>query len=271
MQGGDLVRCLFVVYDPFPKSPIMITDVSMKANERNLPENQILLAGEKKILLVEDERKIADTLKLGLSENGYAVSVAYDGNIGYKIFRADAFDLVILDINLPGMNGYELCKEIRSVNTKVPVIMLTALSALNDKIEGYDAGADDYIVKPFEFKELLLKVRVLLKRTSNDNLPVGNLLKAADLEINLDTKEVKRGNDAITLTAKEFQLLEYLLRNKNRVVSRADIALNVWDIDFDTNTNVIDVYINYLRNKIDKRYEQKLIQTQVGMGYILRD
>jgi DNA-binding response OmpR family regulator len=149
--------------------------------------------------------------------------------------------------------------------------MLTALSALQDKIEGYDAGADDYIVKPFEFKELIMKIRVLLKRTMDQHIPVGNVLHASDLEMNLDSKEVKRNGELINLTAKEFQLLEYLIRNKNRVVSRADIAINVWDIDFDTNTNVIDVYINYVRNKIDKRFERKLIQTQVGMGYILKE
>jgi DNA-binding response OmpR family regulator len=160
---------------------------------------------------------------------------------------------------------------IRNKNAQVPVIMLTALSSLNDKIEGYDAGADDYVIKPFEFKELLMKIRVLLKRTSHQNIPVGTTLKAADLEMNLDSKEVKRGDTAINLTAKEFQLLEYLLRNKNRVVSRSDIAVNVWDIDFDTNTNVIDVYINYVRNKVDKKFEPKLIHTQVGMGYILKD
>mgnify|MGYP003579330272 CR=1 FL=1 len=149
--------------------------------------------------------------------------------------------------------------------------MLTALSPLENKIEGYDAGADDYIIKPFAFKELLMKIRVLLKRTMNQHIPVGTMLKAADLEMNLDSKEVSRGGKTINLTAKEFQLLEYLLRNKNRVVSRADIAINVWDIDFDTNTNVIDVYINYLRNKVDKPFDQKLIQTQVGMGYILKE
>jgi two-component system, OmpR family, copper resistance phosphate regulon response regulator CusR len=228
---------------------------------------------DRRILLVEDEPKIADALKFGLTENGYAVTVtlAYDGAIGYKLFKSDTFDAVILDINLPGMNGYELCKAIRANNPQVPVIMLTALSALNDKIEGYDAGADDYIVKPFEFKELLLKLRVLLKRTLHQNIPVGNVLKAADLEINLDSREVKRAGVPVNLTAKEFQLLEYLVRNKNKVVSRADIALKVWEIDFDTNTNVIDVYINYLRSKIDKPFDTKLIQTQVGMGYILRD
>ena len=226
---------------------------------------------ERRILLVEDEQKIADTLKLGLTEDGYHVEVAYDGTIAWKFFQTQPFDLVVLDINLPGVNGYELCKRIRSKNTQVPVIMLTALSALSDKIEGYDAGADDYIIKPFEFRELLMKIRVLLKRTTNQNIPVGTVLKAADLEMNLDSKEVKRGDTIINLTAKEFQLLEYLMRNKNRVVSRSDIAVNVWDIDFDTNTNVIDVYINYVRNKVDKKFKQKLIHTQVGMGYILKD
>lgn len=225
---------------------------------------------ERTILIVEDEPKIADTLKLGLIENGFYVEVAYNGNIGWKLFQEHVFNLVLLDINLPGLNGYQLCKLIRATDMQVPIIMLTALSSLNDKIEGYDTGADDYIVKPFEFRELLMKVRVLLKRTMNQNIPTGMVLKAADLEMNLDSKEVKRGEVLINLTAKEFQLLEYLLRNKNRVVSRADIAINVWDIDFDTNTNVIDVYINYLRNKVDKLFDRKLIHTQIGMGYILK-
>lgn len=226
---------------------------------------------ELKILVVEDEQKIANTLKLGLSENGFYVEVAYSGDLGWQLYQLQVFDLVILDINLPGLNGYELCKKIRAGNVQVPVIMLTALSALSDKIDGYDSGADDYLIKPFEFKELLMKIRVLLKRSAGKSSAVGTTLKIADLEMNLDSKEVKRGNVAINLTSKEFQLLEYLLRNKNRVVSRADIAINVWDIDFDTNTNVIDVYINYLRNKVDKKFNQKLIQTQIGMGYILKE
>lgn len=226
---------------------------------------------ERKLLIVEDEQKIADTLKLGLSENGFSVEVAYDGVIGYKLFQSHDFNLIILDINLPGINGYEFCKKVRSENPLVPVIMLTALSALNDKIEGYHIGADDYLVKPFEFKELLMKIGVLLKRTMNQILPVGSILKAGDLIMNLDSKEVRRGNTIIHLTAKEFQLLQYLIRNKNKLVSRADIAMNVWDIDFDTNTNVIDVYINYVRNKVDKAFEQKLILTHVGMGYLLKD
>ena len=226
---------------------------------------------DRRILLVEDEQKIADTLKMGLTEDGYNVEVAYDGNMGWHLFQQHRFDLVILDINLPGVTGYELCKRIRNMNDQVPVIMLTALNSLNDKIEGYDAGADDYIIKPFEFKELLMKMKVLLRRTTHQNVPVGSILKAADLEMNLDNKEVKRSDTIINLTAKEFQLLEYLIRNKNRVVSRSDIAINVWDIDFDTNTNVIDVYINYVRNKVDKKFDHKLIHTQVGMGYILKD
>ena len=226
---------------------------------------------ERKILIVEDEQKIADTLKFGLSEHGYEVDVAYDGNIGKRIFDSHPFDLVILDLNLPGINGYDLCKSIRFQNSNIPIIMLTSMNTLNDKIEGYDAGTDDYIVKPFEFKELLLKIRVLLKRTIQQQLPSGNILRASDLELNLDSMEVKRSDKKINLTAKELQLLEYLLRNKNRVVSRADIAINVWDMSFDTNTNVIDVYINYLRNKIDKPFEDKLIQTQVGLGYILKE
>ena len=226
---------------------------------------------EKKILIVEDEQKIADTLQRGLSENGYWAEVAYDGNIGYKLFNNHDFNLVILDINLPGIDGYKLCKIIRSSNPSIPIIMLTSLSTLDDKIEGYDAGADDYVVKPFEFRELLLKIRALLKRTMNQSVPVGNKLRAGDLEMNLDSKEVTREGKKINLTAKEFQLLEYLLRNKNRVVSRSDIAISVWDIDFDTNTNVIDVYISYVRNKIDKEFEQKLIHTHVGMGYVLKD
>ena len=226
---------------------------------------------ERKLLIVEDEKKIANALKKGLSENGYHVEMAFDGLIGRKLFLSHSYDLVILDINLPGLNGYELCKTIRNHNQQVPVIMLTALSSTEDKIEGFDAGADDYVIKPFEFKELLVRIRALLKRTMYQQLPTGNILKVGGLEMNLDTKEVKREGQQILLTAKEFQLLEYFMRNRNRVLSRADIAESVWDIDFDTKTNVIDVYVHYLRNKIDKHFSTRLIHTQVGMGYILKE
>lgn len=226
---------------------------------------------EIKILLIEDEKKIADTLSKGLKELDYHVETAYDGNIGMRLFSAGSFNLIISDINLPGINGYDLVKAIRSRNQHIPIMLLTALSATDDKVEGFDAGADDYLVKPFEFKELLVRIRALLKRTMNQQLPSGNVLKVADLELNVDNKEVIRNGKVISLTAKEFQLLEYFMRNRNRVVSRADIAERVWEIDFDTKTNVIDVYVNFLRKKIDKDFEPKLIHTQVGMGYIMKE
>jgi DNA-binding response OmpR family regulator len=222
------------------------------------------------ILLVEDEKKIADVLKKGLVEQQFQVDVAYDGLIAKRLLDNQKFSLVILDINLPGMNGYELCQYIRSKDEKMPVIMLTALNDINEKVAGFDAGADDYVVKPFDFQELLVRIKALLKRIYQQ-VQAGNLLKVGDLVMNLENKEVTRSGNTISLTAKEFQLLEYLVRNRNRVVSRADIALNVWDIDFDTKTNVIDVYVNFLRRKIDKDYIPKLIHTQVGMGYILKD
>jgi two-component system copper resistance phosphate regulon response regulator CusR len=226
---------------------------------------------EIRVLLIEDEKKIADTLAKGLKELDYHVETAYDGKIGWRLFEANDFDLVISDINLPGVNGFDLVKSIRSRNQHIPVILLTALSTTDDKIEGFDAGADDYLVKPFEFKELLVRIRALLKRTLYQQLPSGNILKVADLELNVDSKEVTRDGQPISLTAKEFQLLEYLMRNRNRVVSRADIAERVWNLDFDTKTNVIDVYVNFLRKKIDRDFDIKLIHTQVGMGYIMRE
>ncbi|TDO27966.1 response regulator transcription factor [Sediminibacterium goheungense] len=229
------------------------------------------MTDERKLLIVEDEKKIATTLKKGLSENGYHVDVAFDGLIGKRLFDSNDYDLVILDINLPGMNGFDLCKVIRNSNQQIPIIMLTAMNTTEDKIEGFDTGTDDYMIKPFEFKELLVRIRALLKRTMNQQLPTGNILKVADLEMNLDTKEVARAGQPITLTAKEFQLLEYFMRNRNRVLSRSDIAERVWEIDFDTQTNVIDVYVNYLRNKIDKKFDTRLIHTQVGMGYIMKE
>jgi len=225
---------------------------------------------EIKILLVEDEKKIATALKTGLEEHGFYVMLAYDGSMGEKLFNNYEFEIIILDINLPGINGYTLSKLIRQKNREIPILMLTALGTVDDKVTGFEAGADDYLVKPFAFKELLARIRSLLRRTIQ-GLPAGNILQIADLEINLDSKEVLRSGNKISLTAKEFQLLEYLVRNKNKVVSRADIANKVWDIGFDTGTNVIDVYINFLRKKIDKDHPMKLIHTQVGMGYIMKE
>jgi two-component system, OmpR family, copper resistance phosphate regulon response regulator CusR len=223
-----------------------------------------------RILVIEDEPKVASFIKKGLDEEDFEVEVAFDGNVGLKKATNDKFDLIILDVNLPYMNGYEICKSLRERNGEVPIIMLTALGTVNDKLEGFDSGADDYLVKPFEFKELLARVRALLKRGFS-NLPAGNTLRIADLELNLDTKIVSRSDKKIDLTAKEFQLLEFLMKNKGRVISRAEIAEKVWDITFDTGTNIIDVYINFLRNKVDKKFSPKLIHTQVGMGYIMKE
>ncbi|HYM93968.1 MAG TPA: response regulator transcription factor, partial [Chitinophagaceae bacterium] len=180
------------------------------------------------------------------------------------------YDLVVLDINLPGINGYDLCRLIRKSDERIVVLMLTAMSSVDDRLEGFNTGADDYLVKPFDFNEFLARIRALLKRRFH-SIPVGNKLSIADLEMNLDTKEVYRNGQLIRLTAKEFQLLEYFLKNPNRVLSRADIALQVWELDFDSKTNVIDVYVNYLRNKIDKEFTQKLIHTVVGMGYVMKE
>src|SRR5690606_37529936 len=222
-----------------------------------------LFMNEIRILLVEDERKIADSLLKGLSEHNFQVDVAYDGISGKEKIEKGNYNLLILDINLPGVSGYELCRRNRVKHPNVPVIMLTALNTRENKIEGFDAGADDYIVKPFDFEELLARIRAILKRV-NPGMSPGNMLKVSDLVLNLDSKEVKRGDETISLTSKEFQLLEYLIRNKGRIVSRSEIALNVWDIDFDTKTNVIDVYVNFLRKKLDKNADKKLIHTQVG-------
>jgi two-component system copper resistance phosphate regulon response regulator CusR len=222
-----------------------------------------------RILVVEDEPKVASFVKRGLEKNGYAAEIAYDGSIGKRMFNTGDYDMIILDINLPYKNGIELCKEIRTVNQKIPILMLTALGTTEDKISGFDSGADDYLVKPFEFRELLARIRSLLKRISVSETG-GNLLKFLDLEMNLDTYEVIRGGKKISLTQKEFALLEYMLRNKGRVISRIDIAEKVWDITFDTGTNIIDVYVNFLRKKIDKDFPQKLIHTHTGVGYILK-
>jgi len=206
-----------------------------------------------------------------LHEQNYNVVIAYNGLEGKQLYDEGKYDMVILDINLPFINGYELCKMIRQNDQKIPIMLLTALNFTENKIEGFELGADDYVAKPFEFRELSARVKALLRRVEvNENIADEKVLKIADLEMNIDSKEVKRSGQKIPLTAKEFQLLEYLLRNTGKVVSRADIAKDVWEIDFDTQTNVIDVYVNFLRKKLDKDYTPKLIHTQVGMGYILK-
>ncbi|MCE7068448.1 response regulator transcription factor [Dyadobacter sp. CY326] len=222
-----------------------------------------------KLLLIEDEPKTLQSIKQGLEENGYEVDIAYDGLIGRQLAKNNNYQLIISDIIIPGINGIELCREIRTWGDETPILMLTALGTTDDKVTGLDAGADDYLVKPFEFKELLARVRALTKRGTTVS-HTAQILKFADLEVSLDAKTVHRSGNKINLTAREFNLLVYLIRNQGRVISKVEIAEQVWDIGFDTGTNVIEVYVNYLRKKIDKDYPVKLIHTQFGMGYVLK-
>jgi len=223
-----------------------------------------------KVLIVEDEPKLAGFVKKGLEEQAWEVDVAYDGQMGSSLALSNPYDVIILDVNLPKINGFQLVTLLRNENIRTPILMLTALGTLGDKLAGFDAGADDYLVKPFEFQELIVRLRALQKRNS-ENGTVSNLLKIADLELDLNERIARRGGHRIELTAKEFGLLEYFMRNRGRVVSRVDIAEKVWDIHFDTGTNTIDVYVNFLRKKIDRDFPQKLIHTVVGMGYIMKD
>ena len=224
-----------------------------------------------KILVIEDEKRVADLLKIGLEENGYQVLVAYDGEMGWRLFQSNDFQLIISDIILPKLNGFELCQEIRKTDEEIPILMLTALGTADDKLEGFDVGADDYMVKPFDFRELLARVRVLLKRRAVAKVDVVKEISYADLYINLERQEVTRNGEPIKLSPKEYNLLVYLVENAERVVSRVEIAEKVWNTHFDTGTNFIDVYINYLRKKMDKNFEVKLIHTKPGVGFILTD
>ena len=224
-----------------------------------------------KILVIEDEKRVADLLKIGLEENGYQVLVAYDGEMGRRLFQSNDFQLIISDIILPKLNGFELCQKIRKADEEIPILMLTALGTADDKLEGFDVGADDYMVKPFDFRELLARVRVLLKRRAVAKVDVVKEISYADLCINLERQEVRRNGEPIKLSPKEYNLLVYLVENAERVVSRVEIAEKVWNTHFDTGTNFIDVYINYLRKKMDKNFEVKLIHTKLGVGFILTD
>lgn len=223
-----------------------------------------------RLLIIEDEVKTAQSVKQGLEEHYYKVDVAYDGGMGKKMALRNKYDLIISDIILPVKNGIELCRELRNENVQTPILMLTALGTVADKLEGFDSGADDYLAKPFEFQELLARIRALLKRNPQI-AQEARLLTIADLELNLDTKKARRNEKEISLTAKEFALLQYLILHKGRVLSKVEIAQHVWGIDFDTGTNVVEVYVNYVRKKIDKDFSTKLIHTQFGMGYIMKE
>lgn len=221
------------------------------------------------ILIVEDELKVANSLRANLSELGFQVEVAYDGAMGKKMFHAQPFDVLLLDLNLPHINGYELCKEFRQKKNNVPILVLTAFGDIEDKMQAFELGADDYLIKPFEFRELLARMRVFLKR-QNPTIDQGQVITIDNLVVNTFTKSITRGGQPINLTAKEFSLLELLVRNAGRVVRKVEIAEKVWDLSFDTGTNVIEVYINFLRRKVDKDFDKKLIHTRSGMGYYIK-
>ncbi|MFN8347390.1 MAG: response regulator transcription factor [Spirosomataceae bacterium] len=223
-----------------------------------------------KILFIEDDKRISDTTKNGLQKQGFEVEAAYDGFVGGRLATSYTYDLILLDINLPLMNGFEVCKVVRQHGIKTPILMLTALGEVDDRVKGLDFGADDYLVKPFDFRELTARIHALLRRAHPTHEQASEILREADLEMNLVNMTVKRENQLIPLTAREYKLLEFLLRNKGRVLSKMDIIENVWELNFDTNTNVIEVFINYLRKKIDRNFEPKLIHTKTGLGYYLK-
>lgn len=221
-----------------------------------------------RILIVEDEKKVASFIKKGLEEEYFAVDIAYDGKEGLKLITSEEYDIIVMDIMLPYLDGISLLKEIRRRNILSPVLMLTVKDSLKDKVEGLNSGADDYLTKPFAFEELLARLRALLRRNENSK---SSTLKVGDLVLDLQSHKVLRNNQEIILTPKEYSILEYLMRNTNKVISRTKLIEHVYDYHFDTETNIIDVYINKVRTKIDNNFEKPLIHTIRGIGYILKD
>lgn len=222
-----------------------------------------------KILLVEDDPKISSFVKIGLESNSYIVDVAYDGLMGEKLVTTRKYEVIILDVVIPGISGFELCKRIRNNNILTPIIMLTSLDSVDDKITGFDYGADDYLLKPFVFKELLARVKALHRRSRESF--VSPTLRVLDLELDSISRKVFRNNKEIKLTPTEYKILELLLSNKGKVFDRVDIAESIWGMSFNSGTNVIDVHINSLRKKIDKDFDPKLIHTRIGFGYVLSE
>ena len=266
-KGGRFESCMLHF---FFSTPLDFSLIKYK-NRPCLTYSQFIIMYS--ILIIEDDKRVADLLKTGLEENGYHTMVAYDGAMGLRLFQSHSFQLVISDIILPKLDGFELCKEIRKSNPHIPVLMLTALGSTDDKLDGFDAGADDYMVKPFDFRELNARIKVLLKRKAEATVSVvtPEKLTYKDLQIDTNRREVMRQGSLIRLSPKEYNLLTYMVQNAERVISRIEIAEKVWNTHFDTGTNFIDVYINYLRKKIDKDFETKLIHTKPGIGFILTD
>jgi len=221
-----------------------------------------------RILVVEDEKKVASFIKKGLEEEHYAVDIAYDGEEGFALAQINEYDLILLDIMLPRLDGMEVLRQIRRNGSNVPILILTAKDSVEDIVTGLDGGSDDYLTKPFSFAELVARVRALLRRKAKEKT---DILTVGDLSLSTSTHRVKRGGREIEFTAKEYALLEYFMRNPNRILTRTLITEHVWDYHFDPETNVIDVYVNYLRKKIDQGFEKKLIHTIRGSGYMMKD
>jgi DNA-binding response OmpR family regulator len=225
-----------------------------------------------KILLIEDESAVISLIERGLKEKGFEVSVAMDGNTGLQMVMSHDFSMVVLDIMLPGMNGIQVCQQMRANGISIPVLMLTALGSTENIVTGLDSGADDYMVKPFKITELVARVNALSRRIIRNQATVeANILQISNLRLDTDAKIALRNDEVISLTSTEYKLLEFFMKNQSRVLSRMEILENVWDIDFNLGTNVVDVYVNYLRKKIDKNKEDKLIHTMIGMGYMMKE
>jgi len=224
-----------------------------------------------KVLVVEDEAEVSAFIRQGLEEQAIEVDVAYDGNIGERLALSRDYDVVLVDIVIPGINGFDLCKKIKKEKPGTPILMLTTLGTTADKVTGFNAGADDYLLKPFEFEELTARLRALARRISPAQTPYGRILQFGDMKLDLEKKMAIRSGKRIRLSAKEFALLEFFMHNPGRVISRPELAEKVWDIKFDTGTNVVEVYINMLRNKIDRDFTPKLLHTRIGLGYVLSE
>ncbi len=220
------------------------------------------------ILLIEDEPNVASFIRRGLQEQSCTVDLAFDGQAGLQKARQNLYDLILLDVVLPKLNGLELCRLIRE-QSQVPILMLTAMGTTDDIVNGLDFGADDYLTKPFKFKELMARIRAVVRR--KNDLFVQSAFSLADLHVDFKSKEVSRGGQKIHLTAREFYLLEYFIQHKGQLVTRSEIAERVWENAFDSGSNIVDVYVNYLRNKIDRDFSPKLIHTVYGMGYIFKE
>jgi len=223
------------------------------------------------LLLVEDEPNVVSVIKRGLADYGFDVSVAGNGLTGLQMALSHPFDLLILDVMLPGMDGIQICRRVREKNTHVPILMLTALDSTENIVTGLDSGADDYMVKPFKIAELAARLRTLMRRRSNEAEPASTVYKIADLEVDVEAKTVAQNQIPLNLTPTEYRLLEYFIKNQKKVLSRIQILENVWDIDFNLGTNVVDVYVNYLRKKLEKNSPHKLINTVFGMGYMMKE